>query len=141
MSKLSSNAYRSGPPTSAGVNMPAANPIDSLLDALEAPLAALGSALRQRDAQALERQVVAVQAALAAAMPRLRQPLRTDELHSARPRVAAAHAQLGAQRACLARESAMIERGLALLMPAPEPTAVYGTQGQAERPASRGLYV
>jgi len=140
MSMLSSNAYRSDPPTGAGVGGLAATPIDSLLDALEAPLAALGSALRQRDAQALERQVGALQAALAVALPRLRQPLQNNHLHSARPRVAAASARLAAQRECVARESAMVERGLALLMPAPQPAAVYGTQGQAERPASRGLY-
>ncbi|MEO5771231.1 MAG: hypothetical protein ABIQ29_04110 [Burkholderiaceae bacterium] len=140
MSMLSSNAYRSGPPTGAGVGRLVATPIDSLLDALEAPLAALDSALRQRDAEALERQVGALQAALAAALPRLRQPLRSDDLHGARSRVAAANARLAAQRECVARESAMFERGLALLMPAPQPAAVYGTQGLAERPATRGLY-
>lgn len=145
MSMLSSNAYRSGPPTGAGVGTLAATPIDSLLDTLEVPLAALSNALRQRDAQALERQVDALQAALAAALPRLRQPLHNDplrsaDLHGARPRVAAANARLAAQRECVARESALFERGLALLMPASQPAAVYGTQGQAERPASRGLY-
>ena len=145
MSKLSSNAYRSSLPTDAGVGKLAATPIDSVLDTLEAPLAALGSALRQRDVQALERQVDALQAALAAALPRLRQslpndPRHSDHLQSARPRVAAANARLAAQRECVARESALFERGLALLMPAPQPAAVYGTQGQAERPASRGLY-
>ena len=150
MSALSSNAYRSSLATDAGVGKLAATPIDSVLDMLEAPLAALGSALRQRDAQALERQVDALQAALAAALPRLRQsldndtrhsdPRHSDLLQSARPRVAAAHARLAAQRECVARESALFERGLALLMPAPQPAAVYGTQGQAERPASRGLY-
>ena len=150
MSKLSSNAYRSSLATDAGVGKLAATPIDSVLDLLEAPLAALGSALRQRDVQALERQVDALQAALAAALPRLRQSLHNDPRHSdphhsdllqsARPRVAAAHARLAAQRECVARESALFERGLALLMPAPQPAAVYGTQGQAERPASRGLY-
>ena len=150
MSALSSNAYRSSLATDAGVGKLAATPIDSVLDMLEAPLAALGSALRQRDVQALERQVDALQAALAAALPRLRQSLHNDPRHSdphhsdllqsARPRVAAAHARLAAQRDCVARESAVFERGLALLMPAPQPAAVYGTQGQAERPASRGLY-
>ena len=160
MSALSSNAYRSSLATDAGVGKLAATPIDSVLDLLEAPLAALGSALRQRDVQALERQVDALQAALAAALPRLRQsldndprhsdprhndprhsdPRHSDLLQSARPRVAAAHARLAAQRECVARESAVFERGLALLMPAPQPAAVYGTQGQAERPASRGLY-
>ncbi len=139
MSLLRPDADPSEPPAGAVGNASAATPIDSVLDALEAPLAALGAALSARDVQALERHVAALQAALASALPRLRPPLRGDDLKRARPRVAAAQARLAAQRECVARESAMLDRGLALLMPAPQPAAVYGTQGQAERPATRGV--
>lgn len=135
MSKLSSNAYCSGAP--AGANGPA-SPLDSVLDLLEAPLAALGSALRQRDAAALEQHVGALQAALAAALPRMQRAMRNGDPHSARPRLVAANARLAAQRECVARESASIERGLGVLLPAVQPVAVYGTHGHSERAASSG---
>ena len=136
MSMLSPDAYRSG--TSAGASGPAASLIDSILDTLEAPLAALSSALRQRDSAALEQHVGTLQAALAAALPRLRHPLRPADLHAARSRLMAANALLSAERECIARESASIERGLGVLLPAAQPVAVYGTHGHSERAASSG---
>ncbi len=111
---------------------------DGILDSLEAPLAALGSALGRRDAAALEQQVIALQAALAAALLRLRQTVRTADGHTARPRLTAASARLAAQRECVARECAVFERGLALLLPSPQPAGVYDTQGHAERAATHG---
>lgn len=139
MSMLPLDASRSAASTGSGKL--AAGAIDSVLDTLEGPLSALGIALRQRDAAALEQQVRALQVALSVVLPRLRQPVRTGDLHAARPRLAATKARLAAQRECVAREIAFCERGLALLMPAPQPTAVYGTHGQAERPATTGSLV
>lgn len=135
MSMLSPNAYRSG--ALSGTDG-LASPIDSVLDLLEAPLAALGSALRQRDAGALEQHLTALQAALAAALPRMQRAIRNGDVHSARPRLVAANARLVAQRECVARENASIERGLGVLLPAAQPVAVYDTHGHSERAASSG---
>lgn len=136
MSLLFPNAYRGAAPTGTGTV--AVTPIDRALDALDGALAAVGCALRERDAGALQIRIDALQAALGAALPRLLQPLHRDDLKAARPRVVAASARLAAQRDCVARERAGFERGLALLIPSPEPSSVYGTPGQAERPATRG---
>lgn len=115
-----------------------AAPLESLLDALEAPLAALGAALRERDGSALEYHAAELQRALAAAMPRLATASPIDIAPALRQRLLEAKGSIAAQRDSVARGSAAIERGLGVLIPAALPAAVYGNHGHSERATTSG---
>jgi hypothetical protein len=124
-------------------DLPPARPAASLeasLEAVEAHLAALGLALRDRDAAAVERHATHLHRALAAAMHRFvqasRQPSGVPQ--PLRQRLALAGGQVAAQRESLARATASLDRAIDVLLP-PSPAAVYGHPGLAERPLSSGL--
>jgi hypothetical protein len=114
--------------------------LEAALEALEQPLAALGAALREHNAAGVERHAAELHRALAVAVQRFGPAARENQgLPSAgRQRLTRASVEVAAQREGLARASAAIERALAVLMPAPQPAAVYGTGGQNARAATSG---
>jgi hypothetical protein len=116
--------------------------LEHALTAIESRLAALGAALRDRDALAIDSSAVELQRALAAAVQRFKHsnhPLAgvSPEL---RHRLAAANAQVGAHRESLARASAALERAVQVLMPPSNPAPAYAAQGGLDHLA-RGDYV
>lgn len=119
--------------------------LEGPLTALEQQLQALGQALQEQDAQAVEQVAGELHAALASAVDRFALAARGGPLPlPLRQRLAAAGGQVAAQREALARATASLDRALDVLMPsAPDGAAggFYGAGGGAERPASRGSLV
>jgi len=119
-----------------------ARPIDGLeasLSSVERLLGALGLALRDRDAGAVERHAADLHHALASAIQRFSQASRTNGVPPVlRQRLALASGQVAAQRESLARATAALDRAIDVLMPAPLPAAVYGHGGHSERAATSG---
>lgn len=114
--------------------------LEAEIAAVESQLGALGAALREQDAAAIDRHASALQRALASAVHHLHHAARQPGgiPRSLRHRLALAGAQVGAQRESLARASAALDRAIGVLIPAPLPTAVYGQGGHSERAASSG---
>lgn len=114
--------------------------LEASLEAVEHHLAALGAALRDRDAGAIERHATELHRALALAIHRFthasRQPSGVPQ--ALRQRLALAGGQVAAQRESLARATAALDRAIDVLMPSPLPAAVYCTGGHNERPATSG---
>jgi len=118
-----------------------AAPLEASLEAVEAHLAALGLALRDRDAAAVEHHAMQLHRALAAAMQRFAQASRQagGVPQPLRQRLARAGGQVAAQRESLARATASLDRAIDVLLP-PSPAAVYGHPGLAERASASGLH-
>jgi hypothetical protein len=114
--------------------------LEAALDSVERSLGALGTALRERDAAAVERHAGELHRALAAAIQRLGQASRQPSgvPQALRLRMAAVGGQVAAQRENVARASAAIERGIEVLMPTTAPLAMYGQGGHSERSATSG---
>ena len=114
--------------------------LDASLRTIEALLAGLGAALRERDVAVIDIQASALQRALASAVHRFNQAARQPEgvAPALRQRLAAAGAQIAAQRESLARASAAIDRAIDVLMPAPAASPLYGQAGHSQRAASSG---
>jgi ABC-type transporter Mla subunit MlaD len=114
--------------------------LEAALAAVEERLAALGNALRDCDAAAVDSHATALQRALTGAIHHFthaaRQPNGVPQ--ALRQRLALASAHVAAQRDSLARASAALERAVVVLMPAPLPAAVYGQGGHSERAATSG---
>lgn len=112
------------------------DPLESAIAAIESRLAALGAALRDRDAPATEIHAQELQRALASAIQRFsaaaRQPGGVS--HRLRHRLMAASGQVAAQRESLARATAALDRAIEVLMPPPLPPAAYGAHGGLSRP-------
>lgn len=121
--------------------LPPTRPLEALeasLQAVETHLGALGVALRDHDADGIERQAAGLHRALAAAIHRFshasRQP--TGVPPPMRQRLALASGQVAAQRESLARATAALDRAIDVLMPPPLPPMVYSHGGHSERPAT-----
>ena len=114
--------------------------LESSLQAVELHLGALGAALRDRDSAGIERHAADLHRALATAIQRFshasRQPSGIPQ--RLRHRLALASGQVAAQRESLARATAALDRAIDVLMPAPLPATVYGTDGHGERASSSG---
>ncbi len=116
----------------------AADPFPPLLGELEAALALVQAALNQRDASALERHAGAVQRLMTEALRQGGERGRGGALSpDLRQRLAAAGAQVAAQRVALGRATAALDRAIDVLMPA-EPLGLYGQAGKALRQRSSG---
>lgn len=123
---------------------PHANPsLDDALALIETRLAALGAALRERNAIAIESDALALQRALASAIHRF-----SDAARQAggiplplRRRLAQIGGQVQAHREGLARASAALDRAMDVLLPRAQPVAAYAAHGGVERPASQGGFV
>jgi hypothetical protein len=128
-------------PVSMTPSVPPSEPgaeLERLLLAVEQRLAALGEALRARDAQAIDQHAAGLHRALADAVHRFAHAARSGGVPSAlRRRLASASAQVAAQRESLARATAALDRAIDVLLP--REAAVYSPQGGAERgPRSGG---
>ena len=126
-------------PDTAGSTPPAAA-LEASIAAVESHLGALGAALRDRDAAAIEHHADALHRTLAAAIHRFSHASRHagGVPHSLRQRLALASGQVAAQRESLARATAALDRAIEVLMPAQMPASVYGDGGHSERAATSG---
>lgn len=114
--------------------------LEASLRTIEALLAGLGAALRERDLAVIDTQASALQRALASAVHRFNQAARQPEgiAPALRLRLAAASAHVAAQREGLARATAALDRAIDVLMPAPTASPLYGQAGHSQRAASSG---
>lgn len=114
--------------------------LEASLQAVETHLSALGAALRDRDANGIERHAAELHRALAAAIHRFshasRQP--TGVPQPLRQRLALASGQIAAQRESLARATAALDRAIDVLMPPAPAGSLYGDAGHNERAATSG---
>jgi len=126
------------PDTLAAPRTPQA--LEASLEAVERHLGALGAALRDRDASAIERHAADLHRALAQAIHRFTHASRHGGgvPQPLRQRLAVAGGLVAAQRESLARATAALDRAIDVLMPTPLPPAVYGPAGMPERAATSG---
>jgi hypothetical protein len=107
--------------------------LEDTLDAVESRLAALGEALRARDAVAIDVHATELHRALARAVERFSVAARCGEVPpTLRRRLASASGQVAAQRESLARATAALDRAIEVLMPREVP-ALYSSLGTSER--------
>ena len=125
---------------SASLAAGAVAPLEACVAKIEAQLAALGEALRQRDALAIESEALALQRALASSFHRLSEAAQqgTGVPLPLRRRLALASGQIAAQRESLRRASAALDRAMDVLVPQDAVTAAYAADGARSRPASTG---
>lgn len=113
--------------------------LEARLGAVEARLAALGDALRSRDAAAIDSQAAELHRALAAAVDHFRQAARSGLLTPAlRRRLASAGGQVAAQRESLARATAALDRAMDVLLPG-DGASLYAAHGGADRGLRGGV--
>jgi hypothetical protein len=112
--------------------------LEDAVGAIESRLSSLGSALRDRDARAIETHSQELQRALAGAVQRFSQAARRPGGVSPqlRQRLAMASGQVAAQRESLARATAALDRAIDVLMPPTLPVAAYAQHGGLDRPAT-----
>jgi alkylation response protein AidB-like acyl-CoA dehydrogenase len=109
--------------------------LEAALEAVERPLGALGTALRDRDSGGVERHAADLHRALALAIHRFtRASQRPEGVSPAlRQRLARTAGQVEAQRECLARAASSLDRELAILIPTLPVAGLYGVGGQSAR--------
>lgn len=114
--------------------------LEPLIVAIEQQLQALGAALRDGDAPAIEDHSRELQRSLAAAVQRFtRMAGQPGGIPPAlRQRLIAAGGLVAAQRENLARATAALDRAIDVLMPAPAPAQVYSGAGVPDRAATSG---
>jgi ABC-type transporter Mla subunit MlaD len=109
--------------------------LEDAIASIETRLAALGGALRDRNAAAVESHAQELQRALAGAVQRFSQATRQPGgvPPALRQRLAAASGQVAAQRESLARATAALDRAIDVLMPHDPAPPSYGPQGNGAR--------
>jgi hypothetical protein len=113
--------------------------LEDTLGAVESRLAALGEALRARDAAAIDVHSSALHRALASAVDHFTRATRSEPVPPAlRRRLALASGNVAAQRESLARATAALDRAIDVLMPSDMAT-LYSAQGSAERGLRGGV--
>ena len=117
--------------------LPFTPPVDPALEealtTVEMRLAALGEALRARDATAIEAHASELHRALARAVDHFTRAARHGAVPpNLRRRLASASGQVAAQRESLARATAALDRAIEVLMPRDTP-GLYSSIGAAER--------
>jgi hypothetical protein len=112
----------------------APNPaLEASLVEVESSLLALGQALRERNAAAIERDASSLQNALTCAVDHFSRAARSGPIPSAlRHRLASASGQVAAQRESLARATAALDRAIEVLIPSTTPS-LYSAQGAPHR--------
>lgn len=120
------------PPHPSAVQEPGAD-LEHALAAVELRLTALGEALRQRDAQAIDQHASELHRALADAVHRFAHAARAGGVPPAlRRRLADASGEVAAHRESLARATAALDRAIDVLLPR-DTSGVYSSQGSADR--------
>ena len=124
------------PPIAAG----SAGLLEEAVATIEARLAALGSALRERDALAIEAAARALQRAFSSAIHRFTAAARQADgvPLPLRRRLAIARGQVAAQRETLARANAALDRAMNVLLPPDWPAPAYAADGARVRQSSTG---
>ncbi|MEP7057882.1 MAG: hypothetical protein ABI809_08940 [Caldimonas sp.] len=111
----------------------ATSPLEDTLASVESRLAALGAALRVRDAVAIDLHAGELRSALAHAVEQFSHAARSGPVPSAlRMRLANASGEVAAQRESLARATAALDRAIDVLLPR-ESGPLYSSWGGAER--------
>lgn len=107
---------------------------------IEVRLAALGTALRERDALAIESSAQALQRAFSSAIARFTAASRhADGVPlPLRRRLAVARGQVAAQRETLARANAALDRAMNVLLPPDWPAPAYAADGARARQSTTG---
>lgn len=112
--------------------------LEAALAAVEHSLAALGDALREHDAQAIESRASELHRSLAQAVHRFAHAAKSGGVPpTLRTRLALASGRVAAQRESLARATAALDRAIDVLMPR-DNGGVYSAQGSAERSTING---
>jgi hypothetical protein len=107
--------------------------LEDRLSAVESRLAALGNALRARDAAGIDLHASELHRALASAVSHFSDAARSGPVPPAlRARLAVASGQVAAQRESLARATAALDRAIDVLLPR-EGAALYSIYGAADR--------
>lgn len=112
--------------------------LDGLITTIEERLHALGTALRDREAAAIESHAAELHRALTVAIHRFAHAARTPEgvPPALRQRLARAGGLVAAQRESLARATAALDRAIDVLMPGAVAAGGYRPGGQAPRVAT-----
>ena len=115
--------------------------LDEAISQIEVHVAALGAALRERDANALEAATQTLQRALAASVQRFAAAARSagGVPLPLRRRLIVINGQVNAQREQLTRASAALQRALGVLAVGAAPPATYGQAGTADRAPGSGF--
>jgi hypothetical protein len=112
--------------------------LEDSLSAVEARLAALGTALRARDAAAIDTEATELQRALARAVDRFALAARHGTLPAAlRQRLVTASGRVAAERESLARATAALDRAIDVLLPGMG-GSVYAPSGATDRAGHGG---
>jgi hypothetical protein len=120
---------------------PEGSELEVSLSAVEQRLSALGDALRERNAQAIETHASELHRALAHAVNRFSQAARQGGVPPLlRRRLATASGEVAAQRESLARATAALDRAIDVLLPGDNPASqIYSPQGGADRSQRGGM--
>jgi hypothetical protein len=123
-------------PTAAG----SASPLEDAVATIEARLLALGTALRDRDALAIEAAAQALQRAFSSAIHRFTAAARQADgvPLPLRRRLAIARGQVAAQRETLTRANAALDRAMNVLLPPDWPAPAYAADGARARQSTTG---
>ena len=116
--------------------------LETPLKAVEAQLLALGLALHQQDAAAVDAAASGLHLALAAAVDHFGRAARSGGVPAPlRHRLALASGQVAAQREALARATASLDRAIDVLIPRLAPSTLYCAGGGSDRhsPSGGGL--
>jgi hypothetical protein len=114
--------------------------LEGALAAVEAQLAALADALKQRDATATEATSAALHRALMVAVDQSTRAARNGGMPPAlRRRLAMAGGQVAALREAIARATVSLDKSIEILLPETARAPVYGAQGNPWRAASSGV--
>lgn len=116
------------------------SPLEDAVATIESRLAALGQALRERDALAIEAAAQALQRAFTSAIHRFTAAARDAGgiPLPLRRRLAIARGQVAAQRETLARANAALERAMNILLPPDWPAPAYAADGARARQSTTG---
>jgi uncharacterized coiled-coil protein SlyX len=107
--------------------------LEARLTAVESRLAALGQALRSRDAAGIDLHASELHRALASAVSHFSDAARSGPLPPAlRTRLAEASGQVAAQRESLARATAALDRAIDVLLPR-DGAKLYSAYGSTDR--------
>ena len=113
--------------------------LEDTVSAVEARLAALGTALRARDASAIDTEATELHRALARAVDHFALAARHGALPpEMRRRLVTASGRVAAERESLARATAALDRAIDVLMPR-DAVTLYSAQGGAERGPRGGV--
>ncbi len=122
------------------LSAPATSPhLEHTLADVEARLAALGSALRARDAAAIDQHAGELHRSLANAVEQFTDAARSGPVPPAlRLRLASASGEVAAQRESLARATAALDRAIDVLLPR-DAAPVYSSWGAPDRAIRGGV--